>query len=407
MQEILSPNPLESVFKFIFTPQNVKERYFALANELSKQFGISEEEAAKKIIATEKEHGISLYQISYSSEGTRGLYYLRKILSAKKDLGIASEGEIEKLEQLSGEILEAIQRVCLHTSMEKIDALRMLEDAMRHMNFTSITEAEKLLVEGPETIGFNETGEYNLTDEKVEFFLRENFGLERLLFSRVGRIKKDNYYIVLVPSNASERIRSIIQEFSQRGLLNHSAGNMVIAESKEVYEELALLLEEKVSVDSLEHTYKIRASSGHPYGFSEIDLHSFGIEKPEDFDYLDDLPLSDEEKLRAYILGTVAHEVIHRWEAASGELLAQLHNEHSLIIAEESPENRFVSAYVKKHAKAYGTNDTVLQQEDLAESARIFLTNPHWLKMNHPQRYELIQKHLPFLQEGSCVQYSI
>ncbi len=111
---------------------------------------------------------------------------------------------------------------------------------------------------------------------------------------------------------------------------------------------------------------------------------------------------AEEDGMRAYIFGTVAHEVAHRCEAqmSRGDF-----EEYHLIIKEETVPQRskFVSDYVLRHSEVYGSNEQILFKEDFAEAVRIYTTNPDYLKTNYPRRFDFIEQNFPFIKPGGVI----
>jgi hypothetical protein len=164
-----------------------------------------------------------------------------------------------------------------------------------------------------------------------------------------------------------------------------------------------MIFEDGSSLTSLRHLYKVRADDGNPRGYALIRLRSFGVEKMEDFDYLSDLNLSEKDKMRAYILGTIAHKVAHRYEQQlSFQGLADVYLQ---IIDTEASEKRtrYVSDYVLRHEKVYNTNLFTILREDFAETVRIYVTNPNYLEKYYPQRFSFIQTHFPFIKPNGVI----
>lgn len=407
MQHETTQTLLEAVFNFhMFTPKDVKQQYYELADKVASSKGMNLEEAASLIRSAEKDNKFSFYGIKYGEGGFRGKLYLRRKLEAISAIGLASPEQRTKLDELRQEFQDSVQRVQEATSLQEQEVIALLEDVMLFIVTEDKNQLESILTTGPIIEGFTESRDYGLTDETVRSFLQAAFGTKELRDSKVGRVKKDDEYMLIIPSNATESFNSMLQEMIAEGLIRRSsAANMVIAETREAYKQVELRLEGKTEPSDLEHTYKIRASSGHTMGFSEIDFHSFAVERPEQFDYLEFLPLTDDEKMRAYILGTIAHEVVHRWESAQGESGKSMRDQVSSFIAPQDGKSTYVSSYVNKHAEVYGTDPYVLMQEDFAESIRIYMTNPEYLQARFPARFSFVQEHLPFLKPGIILDF--
>lgn len=107
--------------------------------------------------------------------------------------------------------------------------------------------------------------------------------------------------------------------------------------------------------------------------------------------------------MRAYILGTVAHEVIHRYEQQMDQAVF---GEYYEIMKEElAPGGQsYLTEYVRKHKEAYKSSEKILFKEDLAESVRLYTTNPEYLEKNFPRRFAFIKKIFPFIKQGGVIE---
>ena len=407
MQET-TQTPLEAVFNFPrFIPNDEKKQYLELAEIVATANGISPEQAAVLIRSAEKDNKFKFYGKDYFSDGFRGKLCRRRELGAKKTIGTISPEEQAQFLQLNQEFTDSVERVVAKSNLDEQVVAALLEDAMLFIVTEDRDQLEGIITSGPIIEGFSDSQDYDLNDETVRDFLQAAFGTKVLRDSKVGRIKKDDEYMLIIPSNASKRFNQLLDEMVSNGLIRRFGGvtNMVIATTKQTYEQVEMILEGQTDPTALEHTYKIRASAGQSMGFSEVVLHSFAAEKPDQFDYLESLPLSNVEKMRAYILGTIVHEVAHRWESALGEAGKAMRDQVSEFISPKEGKTAYVSGYVNIHAEVYGTNSFDLMIEDFAESVRIYATNPEWLQSHFPERFALVQHHLPFLKPGMILDF--
>jgi len=165
-----------------------------------------------------------------------------------------------------------------------------------------------------------------------------------------------------------------------------------------------MFLENVTKVADLEHTYKVRAFAGECSVVRCVELGSFATERMDAYDYLENCGLSGDDDLRrAYILGTVVHEIGHRiYRLFPRHLFAP----YTEIVENELttfPRPQYVSDYVVRHTKKYLNDARMVVEEDLVESVRIFTTNPAYLRAKYPRRFKFIKKTLPFIQPGHIV----
>lgn len=252
----------------------------------------------------------------------------------------------------------------------------------------------------PDVDGFTKYSEFGVTDANVSQCLWRLFGTSRLAEAKVSKVSKRNDFLIFIPENASTKFKSIINDFVELGLLQSRTKNVLSARNRSDYETVERDLEGKCSADTLNHTYKARATAGELDKPSAIDLHSFSTDTLESFDYLQDLPFSPTEKMKIYLLGTVVHEVMHRLEQASSV--------GSAIRAEITGGNykqwrakeKFSSQYVARHALDFGSSPETVLAEEVAELVRIFVTNPLWMLSHNEEGFRLVNKYFDFFIPG-------
>lgn len=267
----------------------------------------------------------------------------------------------------------------------------------------SLEEAERVMIHGPIIEGFAETKDPKIPNEAVTNFLHDCFGEEELRNAKIARIAKDDKY--LIQRRRGEKFIEEGNALAKTGLVRNEEGMLFLAEDREHYERAAMFLEGVDDPSKLKNTFKLRATAGISGGFHIIRLRSFGIEKSNDLDYLADVPLaSEEDKMRAYMLGVLAHEVAHRIE---GHLDKMVFTGYTDIMEEErapSLRPQYVSAYVVRHKEVFESNEHIMFQEDFADSVRIYVTNPKYLEQNYPRRFAFIRDHFPAIKAGSVVE---
>ncbi len=361
---------------------------------------LSTHDARTKLSELEKKHGYYFSGRRYPDAPNRRLVYERKRLSVLEELNFLTEEEKSTLERLRENFRQTAQDIAKTTREDLAEIQNGLDTALISDAANNLSEAKQILIEGPIIEGFEDTKDPSISNQKVLQFLKDTFTLEALRKAKVGRIIKNDDYLIF--TNESQHLEKRNQLF-RKGIIQPE-DNRIIAKGKESYLQAEMLLEGIDDPTKLKHTYKVRADSGLNPRLRIIRLGSFGVESPDDFDYLADIELSSsEDKMRAFILGTIVHEVSHCYEAA--QLDKSTSDQYKRIIEEESSPQRpkYVSDYVVKHKEMYGSNEHKIFREDLAESIRIFTTNPEYLARNYPKRLDFIRANFPFIKEGSVI----
>lgn len=267
----------------------------------------------------------------------------------------------------------------------------------------NLEEAKEMVLNGPLVRGFNETRDPKIPNEIVKEFLVETFGKNISQKFLLGLVSKDDKFLMYRGSDSKKF--ALFGELGDKGLLKPVPGLFSVryADTIEDYTKAALIMEGQTDPNKLQHIYKVRATAGSPKMMSKIQLRNFGIEKVSDYDYLNDLSLPDEDKMRAYILGTLAHEVAHRIEKT---MEPKLLNDFQKIIEDEAHPTRgnYVSEYTKRHSEIYKSDLATITKEDFVESIRIYTTNPEFLKRNFPKRFNFILENLSFIKAGVVIE---
>jgi len=278
-------------------------------------------------------------------------------------------------------------------------------------NAKDFAEAKEIITKGPIIEGFENSQDIKISSRQVKDFIFETFGEEAIKKAKISRIVKNNRYLVFFKndygSDFSEKDKDHYQKIKNlmaNGLLRYFSANIAMANDKESYLKAESVLENKNDLDKLDHIYRVRAGTGDFNKYSKISLESFDIEKSNQFDYLEKSGLDkEEEKMQAYMLGAIAHEIAHRCEKrADPKLLA----EYEKIIKEESAPTRkkYVTDYVLKHKEAYNSDDKTLLKEDFAEAVRIYAINPAYLSDNYPRRTDFLRKNFPFIIPNKAIE---
>jgi len=324
----------------------------------------------------------------------------RRRLLVLQELDIASADQRVELAELQSRfelIIDAVSGAGVSTDRFFIE--KAIEKLLLGRGARSLEEAQEILIQGPIVEGFDMTADPSIENATIQTFLKDTFGIEQLRETKIARIVKDDRYLLFIGENEeTKRIQDLLVE---EGILPQSEGGFVRIENREQYLHAALRLENVSTPEELQHTYKLHATEG-PETYPTIRLHSFDFENMEAFDYLSDRDLSEEDKMRAYILSTISHEVTHHVEA---KLLSDdARTEYESIIEEErSFERGYVSDYVQAHKEMYQSNDRVILKEDIAEAVRIFTLNSSFLQQNYPRRHEFIKNYFSSITPDTVI----
>lgn len=340
--------------------------------------------------------------IEYSTDSPgRILVFEKNNLRIFKGLGIISNEESTKLKEIESQFDQTVQEIISIVGGNPVEVEKNIDLTLGFGSSaaSNLLESKEILTNGPIVRGFEETDDPQIPNIKVLQFVRNSFGIESLTKAKVGGITKNDKYLFYSTTDKIEIRKKILQS----GIAEMMGSNTLLADNKENYLKGAILLEEVNNIEALKHIYKLRASSGDQSCFSIFFLHSIGIEKSSDFDYLEGTSLkTEEDKMRVYLLSTIAHEILHRYHSLiDKDALTEYQN----IVQQEisSKRKHFVSDYVIKHQEIYGNNEVGIAEEDMAESVRIYVANSSYLKNNYPLRLAFIEKHLPFIQKDTAV----
>lgn len=378
-------------------PPGIKKEYKNFALKVKEaNSGISEEEAAGKIFETEEKFDYSFFWTKYKKEGAAGLVLEKRRLLAMEELHVLGKEEKMQLDTIKNKFNESIYEICKLTGESPESSSYYLDKILYSGLVKDMAEAQDILINGPKIQGFEETLDVKIPNKKVSEFLAIAFGKDVLRKSMIALIDKDDRY--LIKCDDAEKTNVLKDKFD----LDYFEGtNLRIANNKENYKKAEMYLEGVDDESKLKHLYKVRATAGIESGFAKIDLHSFGVEKSGDFDYLKESKLltSEDEKMRAYILGTAGHEVAHKIEPKGEE-----EKEYAKIVEEEKDgEEKFVSDYVRRHKDLYGSDPHRVLMEDFTENIRIYLTNADYLRTKFERRYKFIKEKYPFIKENSVI----
>lgn len=366
--------------------------------------GLTEHATREKIKALEEKYGRKFYGVIYSDEPNKKLVFERKRLSQLEELNLLTEEEKLELERLRNGFVHAVAEVSKATG-EDIDKIQEKIDNLLTSGIAEgLFEAKEIMIGGPIITGFGETEDPCIPNSIVSEFLRDTFTLAGLRKARVGKITKTDEYFIFGTSNDESYVKRT-NTLTERGLVRRGYGGMLIAEDWESYIQAEMFLENTDDPKMVQHTFKLRAGTAYNSGFNRINLGVAVVESSKDFDYLTTIAVdSEEDKKRAYILGSIAHEMAHLYEPQAEK---KIFEEYQQIIDEETaPEKRkrFVSDYVMRHSEIYKSDESGILKEDFAESVRIYTTNPDYLMSSYPRRFAFIKKNFSFIKPGSVME---
>lgn len=395
LADTLFPEESESM------PEEVKKEYENLILKVKEASpGISEKEAADKVFEAEKKYDYSFFWVQYKKEGTRELVLDKRKLLATKELNLLSNEEKKQLDLIKSDFNKIISEVSGLTGESRQSCEYYLDKILDSGFAKDMKEAKEVLINGPKIEGFEETQDVKISNKKVSEFLENAFGKDILRKCMIALIYKDDRFIIKCDN--IEKTNELAKKFN----LNFLAGtNLRVADNREDYIKAEMYLEGVDSENELKHLYKVRATAGFESEFAKIDLHSFGVEKSDDFDYLNEHKLltSEDQKMKAYILGTIVHEVVHRMEQRGKEDMLKFKQYEKIVEKEACADKKFVSDYVRRHKDLYDSSEYQTVREDFAEAVRIYLTNADYLKAKYKQRYKFIKDNYPFIKENSIV----
>lgn len=389
-----------------FTPQSVKEQYRSLVPQvMAVNSELQTPQAAlEHIRATESTNGARLFGVYLSDETTplQALVFNRKLLKLKTDLHIVSDEEKQRLEDIEATFSVAAQKLSILRNIPVQEANTILMSVFNYRELKSIDDAIERLTKGPKIEGFGKTDlfEFDFTNEELRTMLEDSFGLDTILKSRLLAITKSEGF----PIQCSD------VEFGNDCIPKYGArweGGYLVLPDKKTYEEAEMQLEGISNPKDLQHSFKLRAATNTSGGFGTVKVHEFVVEQPSHFDYLQGFPMSDQDKMRVYFLGIIAHEAVHSMQAFGID--KAIFDEYRALATQEQSEtldHQFVSKYVDRHHKIYKSNEHETLGEDFAEAVRIYLTNSDYLKQHFPRRYKFIQDNLPFVKENAILGFA-
>jgi len=119
-----------------------------------------------------------------------------------------------------------------------------------------------------------------------------------------------------------------------------------------------------------------------------INVYNHNYEDLSKYGYLDGY--EESRKLKAYILGTISHEVGHHFY---NKVLKLSERKEYEKICREEKVNESVTLYVEKYKN--GTLFGNIEEEDFTESIRRFVTNYGDFKKEFPKRVKFIENKFP------------
>jgi len=286
------------------------EAYNKLVDEVVKaNTGITNQQAIEKIKEIEKRLDYRLAGTTYSEDPNRRLVTERQRLSALEYLNLISPDEQGVLDKLRHDFKAAADEVEQATGEDRIAIEHGLDTLLTYNMAQNLDEAKEILTHGPVVSGFEKSKDVRIPDSKVNEFLSRTFGAAGLRKAQLGRVEKDDNFIIFIAKDRFDEANELLQRKIVSG-----GGGVLIASNYDDYIKAEMFLEKVDNPAKVKHIYKVRATAGDSGGFSIIKMRNFATERPEDFDYLNDIDLDNDNKKRVYMLGTLAHEVAHRLE---------------------------------------------------------------------------------------------
>lgn len=349
------------------------------------------------IVEAEKKYGYN-FRHRYSVNPSQNLVLKIKRAKILSELKIINNKEIQIFEKRQKKFELTVSAIQSQTTLGVLEIQEYVEELILGNAADNFQEAEEILTIGPIAQGFETTQDYPMPNSLIREFLLQTFTPDILRLLKVGKItKSDQYKIAWTRYN--KELFNQIDELCECGILIHDQKSGFMAESKEKYLEAAMILEKVDNPEKLQHIYKTRAHAGHSNN-NKIILLSFGVEKSTDFDYLQNIYLqSEEDKMKAYILSTIGHEIGHHLFSILEQTTTEQYND--IVESEINPlREKYVTDYVLRQAVIYKNKPENVVNEDLAEAVRISTLNPSYLQKNYPRRMDFIQKNFPYIKMG-------
>ncbi|MDD5627131.1 MAG: hypothetical protein PHW01_03950 [Patescibacteria group bacterium] len=374
------------------------EKYLTMAEAtMSANPNLSLLQSYQAIVEAEKKYGYN-FRHRYSVNPSQNLVLKIKRAKILSELKIINNKETQIFEKRQKKLELIVSAIQNQTALGVLEIQKYVEELILSNTADNFKEAEEILTIGPIAQGFDTTQDYPIPNSLIREFLLRSFTPDILRLLKVGKItKSDQYKIAWTRYN--KELFNQIDDLCERGILIHDQKFGFIAESKEKYLEAAMILEKVDSPEKLQHIYKTRAHAGHSNN-NKIILLSFGVEKSIDFDYLQNISLqSEEDKMKAYILSTIGHEIGHHLFSILEQTTTGQYS--NIVESEISPlREKYVTDYVLRQAVIYKNKPENVVNEDLAEAVRISTLNPSYLQKNYPRRMDFVQKNFPYIKMG-------
>ncbi|HNY35961.1 MAG TPA: hypothetical protein PLD14_01785 [Candidatus Pacearchaeota archaeon] len=328
------------------------------------------DEIAKKVIEKNNYNAVI-----YPEDSIQRKFNNRNQLLCLKDIGLTSSQELEILNKLNLDIESSfnktIDEIVSITNKDPKDIKNEIDGIITENKIENLSEAKELITSGIVIRGFENSKDIPpMSANFIKDFLNNTFPKDFLKNNGISRIlKSQNYYY-----NKNSFIET--------------------AKDRDSYLKEEMELEGVDSFEKLKHIYKIRAKVGGDNYKETIRLGNFEFDNPSILDHIKSLKIESEDKQNIlYVLGTIAHEIAHKYEKQ-----INLEEYQSLI----KEENKAVSEYVNNHIKLYGSNKETITTEDFAETIRIYVTNPKYLKENYPLRFSFVDN-LSIVKAGGAL----
>lgn len=378
-------------------PKNLKKYLtIAKATRLANP-SLSLLQSYQAVVAAEKKYGYR-FSVHYTVNPAQRLILRIKRAKILSELKIINDEETQIFEKRQKKLESIVSAIQSQTALGVLEIQKYVEELILSNAADNFQEAKEILTIGPIAQGFDTTQDYPMPNSLIREFLLRSFTPDILRLLKVGKITKSDQYMIAW-AQYNEELFDRINDLCEPKILIFDPKLGFIAENREKYLEAAMILEKVDNPEKLQHVYKTRAHAGHSNN-NKIILLSFGVEKSTDFDYLQSISLqSEEDKMKAYILGTIGHEIGHHLFSILEQTTTEQYND--IVGSEINPlREKYVTDYVLRHAVIYKNKPENVRSEDLAEAVRISTLNPSYLQKNYPRRMDFIQKNFPYIKMG-------
>jgi len=198
----------KEVPKWDFEPMEVKHQYNEFVDRVTAANpDLSPQQAYDKLQALEKKYDHRFCGVTYSDDPNRRLVFERKRLSQLEELNLLTEEEKGVLEKLRADFAQVIAEVAEATGDDPAEIQKNLDTALTYDVAKDLLEAKEIMINGPIVEGFQETQDARIPNAAIREFLKAAFTPEALRKARVGRIEKDDKYLMIRAHKMNKELR--------------------------------------------------------------------------------------------------------------------------------------------------------------------------------------------------------